>query len=54
VHEFSGELQLLEPHKCDGWLWFDCHALPTPLFSPVQSLINKIGEEELTKAGKNF
>lgn len=47
VNEFEGELQLLEPHKCEGWHWFDCHALPSPLFPPVESLIKKVGLEKL-------
>lgn len=35
----DGEPQLLEPDKCDGWHWCDWHALPQPLFQPVQSLL---------------
>ena len=41
VTQFEGQLQLLEPHKCEGWEWFSWSALPTPLFLPVQSLIKK-------------
>lgn len=51
VNEFEGELQLLEPDKCEGWIWFECHSLPSPLFSPVASLIKKIGLEKLTWMG---
>lgn len=47
VDEFEGELQLLEPHKCEGWEWFEWNALPFPLFSPVASLIKKVGIEKL-------
>lgn len=36
---FSGELQNREPHKCEGWSWFDVNALPEPLFRPIQTLI---------------
>lgn len=25
---WSGELQLLEPNKCEGWKWFDLNKLP--------------------------
>jgi 8-oxo-dGTP diphosphatase len=39
VNEFEGDLQLLEPHKCEGWEWFDCNALPSPLFPIVESLL---------------
>lgn len=31
----TGEPQLLEPHKCDGWEWFSLDALPTPLFGTL-------------------
>lgn len=30
--EFSGELTVMEPPKCDGWLWADPKNLPTPHF----------------------
>jgi 8-oxo-dGTP diphosphatase len=51
VNEFEGNLQLLEPDKCEGWKWFECHSLPAPLFPPVESLITKIGLEKLTWMG---
>ena len=47
VNEFEGEPQLLEPNKCEGWVWFECNALPNPLFPPVKSMIKKIGLEKL-------
>jgi 8-oxo-dGTP diphosphatase len=47
VNEFEGDLQLLEPHKCVGWQWFECCSLPTPLFPSIVSLIKKIGLEKL-------
>ena len=47
VLAFEGELQLLEPHKCEGWQWFESHAFPTPLFSPIVSLIQKVGLEKI-------
>ena len=34
----SGEPQLLEPAKCEGWEWHSWDELPTPLFAPMQSL----------------
>jgi 8-oxo-dGTP diphosphatase len=43
----NGEPQNLEPDRCEGWDWFDLHALPENLFRPLQSLI----QEE--KAGKD-
>lgn len=51
VNEFEGELQLLEPHKCEGWQWFELNALPSPLFPPIVSLIKKIGIEEFMQKG---
>jgi 8-oxo-dGTP diphosphatase len=34
----EGEAHTLEPDKCEGWAWFDWHALPEPLFPPLASL----------------
>ena len=48
VNEFEGDLQLLEPDKFEGWKWFEIHSLPSPLFPPVKSLIQKIGLEKLS------
>lgn len=47
VNKFEGNLQLLEPNKCEEWIWFDCNALPSPLFPTIASLIEKIGLQEL-------
>ncbi len=41
IDKFEGELQLLEPEKCEGWQWFDWNELPSPLFAPVESLLQK-------------
>ncbi len=40
VTAFSGQLQLLEPHKCEIWQWFPWNALPEPLFTPTQTLVD--------------
>lgn len=40
VNQFEGELQLLEPEKCAGWVWVPRDALPSPLFDPFASLLN--------------
>jgi 8-oxo-dGTP diphosphatase len=42
VEDFEGEPQLMEPHKCEGWGWFEWNTLPTPLFLPVASLFEKM------------
>jgi 8-oxo-dGTP diphosphatase len=39
VSAFEGEIQLLEPEKCEGWQWFSWDALPEPLFAPLDSLV---------------
>jgi 8-oxo-dGTP diphosphatase len=31
-----GEPKLMEPDKCEGWVWHNIRALPTPLFDPVK------------------
>lgn len=37
----SGEVELKEPNKCDGWEWFDLKNFPEPLFLPIQNLLKK-------------
>ena len=37
----SGEVELLEPEKCEEWQWFSWHDLPEPLFLPLQNHIEK-------------
>jgi|AntRauTorckE6833_2_1112554.scaffolds.fasta_scaffold41230_3 8-oxo-dGTP diphosphatase len=37
----SGEVQLLEPEKCEQWDWFSWDNLPSPLFLPMQNSINQ-------------
>ncbi len=31
----SGEVQLMEPNKCEEWKWFEWDKLPQPLFLPT-------------------
>lgn len=35
------EPKLLEPHKCEGWKWFDLNNLPMPLFLPFDTFLKK-------------
>lgn len=44
----SGEPQVLEPHKCEGWDWYDIDNLSEPLFKAEYSGI------EAYKTGRNF
>lgn len=40
VNQFEGEIQLLEPNKCEGWQWFSWNELPQPLFSSLASFVD--------------
>lgn len=35
----QGQARVLEPTRCRRWDWFDWHALPQPLFQPLQTLL---------------
>jgi len=37
----SGEPRVMEPHKCEGWKWFEWGKLPEPLFLPVRNLLKR-------------
>jgi len=37
----AGTPELLEPAKCEGWVWCDWAALPEPLFLPLQNLLQQ-------------
>jgi 8-oxo-dGTP diphosphatase len=39
AYDAVGEPRNLEPHKCEGWGWFEWHELPAPLFAPMRSLV---------------
>ena len=43
----SGEPQVLEPEKCEGWDWYDPEALPSPMFelSALAVRFYKTGEQ---------
>lgn len=40
VTSFIGEPRLLEPHKCEGWSWFEKQNMPQPLFPAIETLMN--------------
>jgi 8-oxo-dGTP diphosphatase len=44
----SGEVQLLEPHKCEGWDWYAIDQLPSPAFSMLSLAV------ESYKTGKKY
>lgn len=35
----EGEPQNLEPEKCESWQWFDWNQLPSPMFLPLNTLV---------------
>ncbi|GAB4562507.1 MAG: NUDIX hydrolase [Anaerolineae bacterium] len=35
----EGEPQVMEPHKCEGWAWYDLDDLPEPLFIVTRRMI---------------
>jgi len=41
AENYSGEVKLLEPHKCEEWGWFEWNNLPEPLFIPIQNLLKQ-------------
>lgn len=49
VNQFEGEVTLKEPHRCEGWSWFEWGSLPSPLFLTIDSLIQKVGVETLSR-----
>ncbi len=44
----SGELQNLEPDKCEGWDWYDLSNLPSPLYGTMPQYL------EALRTGKNY
>ena len=35
----AGELQTMEPHKCEEWRWFGWDELPRPVFLPLENVL---------------
>ena len=40
VKNVTDEPELLEPHKCEGWIWVDPRQLPEPHFDASESAIH--------------
>lgn len=38
---WTGEVENLEPEKCERWEWFSPDELPAPLFLPIRTLTNE-------------
>lgn len=47
VESFEGELQNLEPNKCEGWEWYPWDAMPEPLFPSMVSVRDESGFNDL-------
>lgn len=47
ITDFDGSPSCCEPEKCEGWQWFPIDQLPSPLLTPLESLIEKFGVENL-------
>lgn len=39
---FSGELQIVEPDKCEVWKWFTFDNLPKELFLPFENYVKNL------------
>lgn len=37
----SGEVVIMEPHKCETWEWFDWGMFPEPIFIPLENLLRE-------------
>jgi 8-oxo-dGTP diphosphatase len=49
VQDFSGELKIMEPEKCAGWLWVDPKNLPLPHFEASQMAVTCYLEKRFYK-----
>ncbi len=49
VQEFSGELKIMEPEKCEGWVWVDPTHLPSPHFEASRMAITCYLEKRFYK-----
>jgi 8-oxo-dGTP diphosphatase len=42
----SGEPKVLEPDRCESWLWYNIDNLPTPIFKACKISINALKTKE--------
>lgn len=47
ITHFEGSPICCEPEKCEGWSWFTLDALPSPLLTPLTTLIEEFGVDRL-------
>lgn len=40
VNQFEGECKLMEPDKCDGWMWCAIEEIPNPQFDASEYAID--------------
>ena len=43
-HDWYGEPQVMEPHKCEEWDWFALDELPQPLFPGIDEALDEYRE----------
>ena len=43
----SGEPEVREPDKIEGWAWYDLDALPSPLFAMVPTALEALRGEQI-------
>lgn len=36
---YKGSAKVMEPDKCEGWVWYNKDSLPEPLFEPSRKVI---------------
>lgn len=54
AQDFSGELKIMEPEKCDEWLWVDPKNLPTPHLMQVEWQLPAIYKKRSTKSSNRL
>jgi len=52
ITEFEGSPTCCEPEKCEGWEWFTLDQLPSPLLTPLTSLIQEFGIDNLRRLSR--
>lgn len=54
VKGFCGQPQLMEPEKCEGWLWVDPQTLPQPHFDASEAAIASYINERIYTASESL
>ena len=46
---YEGNVTNMEPHKLEGWEWYNTNNLPNPLFLPIENLLLSPYKDNLIK-----